>query len=1011
MKLDLKMIILTTALLLLSLSVSAQKEINQYEPTALFERGVLLFENHHYGSALECFEQYISLNDNENRQNIVYAKYYEAVSSLYLGQGETKIINFVKENPTNLMANHAKFLYANSLFKNKKYRDAIKIYDNINTKGLGDDELMEYQYKKGLCYYQTNNIEKAMSVFYDLIYITNPYQDDARYYYAHIQYIKKDYEEALFNFNKLKDTGKYGDIADIYILNINYEKGNYSDVTANCEEMLRKADKDHKSEVALMIAESWFRQKDYLKSLEYYDRARENTRRSFPREIEFRMGFCKMKNQDYENAIDNFEKVTKGADDELKQYCYYYMAQCYINTNQDKFARNAFFSAYKSDFNDTISEDALFNYAKLSFIPGIDPFNETVTVLNEFIEKKPNSSRIEEIKEILIHFLLNSKDDDNALYYIKQYSKLTPELERIQSQLTYNLGIKYYNTSEYDKAISYLTETIDNSQVEPEIRTEACYWLADSYYQNKNEANAIKLFSEFIQLPGASNIDIYPLGYYNLGYLFINRGDFNNALKRFKDFLNVDNTGDKKRQSDAWMRVGDCCFIQHRYNNAITAYNNAIKINSRNADYSLYQQGMGYGALGHIPEKIACLDALASNYKNSIFYAEALYETGMAHLSTNDQRSAIAAFNRVYKEKPRSFYARKALMKTGMLYYNNDEYDKALTSLKQVVSQYPNTEESREALNIIGNIYKDENKIQDYFDYIKENDIAEISIDEQDSLTFRTIEKLYSERKYTETLNGANQYISKYPNGAYLLNIHYYAMISMEKTKNYDGMKTHIKYIINQPDNDYTDNALIKIAKLDYDSSNYSEAAGYYERLINITENENTRIKATEGAMKSYYFNKNYDEAITKANALVKIPNATQNQKNQANYILGKSYLEKNEYSTALSYFDICARDDKTVIGAESAYHSVVCCYQLQKYDEAENKVYYVSDHFSNYTYWVARSFIALGEIYIAKDNIFQAKETLKSVVENYPGEDLKQEAQEKLNAIETNENNTEGAR
>ena len=138
--------------------------------------------------------------------------------------------------------------------------------------------------------------------------------------------------------------------------------------------------------------------------------------------------------------------------------------------------------------------------------------------------------------------------------------------------------------------------------------------------------------------------------------------------------------------------------------------------------------------------------------------------------------------SKIVRERPRSSYARKALMKTGMIYYNNDENDKALDKLKDVVAQYPNTDESREALKLISNIYRDKNDIQAYFDYIEKNNLATISIDKQDSLSYRTIEDFYAKRNYNETLKGTRQYLKSYPNGAYLLNVHYYAMKSMEKT-------------------------------------------------------------------------------------------------------------------------------------------------------------------------------------------------------------------------------------
>ena len=60
-----------------------------------------------------------------------------------------------------------------------------------------------------------------------------------------------------------------------------------------------------------------------------------------------------------------------------------------------------------------------------------------------------------------------------------------------------------------------------------------------------------------------------------------------------------------------------------------------------------------------------------------------------------------------------------------------------------------------------------------------------------------------------------------------------------------------------------------------------------------------------------------------------------------------------------------------------------------------------ISEDFSAYNYWVARSFIALADVYVAKENYFQAKETLRSVIDNYKGDDLKTEARRKLAEVE----------
>ena len=394
-------------LFVVTVSLSAQKRVEDYEPESVFAEAKTLFDNKNYSSAAELFHKYIVLTDGSNTQKAVEAKFYEAACSSYMGAGEQQLMLFSKENPTSTLAPRADFLYANMLFQNRKYRDAIKKYETIDDESLTENEKAEFYFKKGLAYYQTNDIEKAEPLFYKSAFMNSPYKDDARYYYAHIQYVNKKYEDAKFSFDKIKDSPKYKDIVPIYMMQIDYVGGKYTSVTADADAVLANAQGQRKVDLALIIAESWYQQKDYEKALKYYNIARESTRKAFPREVEFRIGFCKMKQGSFEDAIVNFQNATKKINnDELAQYASYYLAQCYMKTNQEKFARSAYLTAYKDDFDHEMSEDALFNYAKLSFISGVDPFNEAVAQLEDYIEHHPYSARKEDAQEIIIHLLI-----------------------------------------------------------------------------------------------------------------------------------------------------------------------------------------------------------------------------------------------------------------------------------------------------------------------------------------------------------------------------------------------------------------------------------------------------------------------------------------------------------------------------------------------------------------------------------------------------------------------------
>jgi len=987
----------------ITVSASAQKHIENYDPEALFNEGVVLFQNQEYGAALSTFTQYRAQVADAKSQRCVDAQYYEAVSSLYLGQadGPAKIIQFVNDNPGSTWAKHANFLYANNLFQSKKYKEALAIYEKTDAMSLTIDEAQQMQFNMGYAYFQSGELDKAMPLFHGLMMNDGKYKDSARYYYAHIQYVKEKYNEALDNFRLLRAKSDYANVVPSYIMQIDYLKGDYESVIADGPEYIRKADKKRKAEMANIVADAYFQQKNYDKALEYYQIYTKNLTRGVSREAYYQMGVSKMMKENYKGAISDLQKIA-GSKDILGQYASYYLASCYAKTDEPKYARTAFYTAYSAGFDAEISEESLFDYARLSLIPGADPFNEAVGLLDNYIAEHPNSERKAEVEEMAIYLLLNAKENDEALNRLEAMRSKSAELQTVYNELLYATGIDNYQKGNFDKAQVYFSKIL-NSKQSAANKAEACFWLGESAYQMGDYNKAGKYLTQFKEMKAATTLSEYALADYDLGYIYYQKPDYDAAIGCFRRFIQKVDDSQNDLKTDAYIRLGDCFFMERSYNNAINYYDLATRIGKRNADYALYQQGLCYGAKGDVNQKIAMLNDLVQTYPSTPYYEQALFEIGNTYLVHGDMRSAIANFNRLIKDRPRSSYTRQAMMKVGMIYYNNNQYDQALTNLKNLVASYPNTDESREALSIIRSIYMEQNKLDEYFGYVNANG-GQVKVTQQDSLAFANAEGFYLDGRYQQAQAALQYYFDNFKNGAYLLKAHYYGLECAERVGTQDQVVAHLNYILSQPDNDYTDNALLKMARIEYEKGNYQKAGEYYERLSRITEEPLKRLEALEGSMKSNFFMGNYDKAIEMGESLRVSRDLTDEQVNQINHIMGKSYFEKGNYNAAIEKLDKSARNDKSVYGAESAYYSAVASIKLKKYDEAEDKVFNISDNFSNYDYWVAKSFIALADVYVAKENYFQAKETLRSVIDNYKGNDLKQEARAKLAEVERKE-------
>ena len=987
----------------LTISVSAQKHIEEYNPEALFNEGVLLFRNQEYGAALSTFAQYRALANDPKKQRCVDAQYYEAVSALYLdhADGPAKVIQFVNDNPSSTWARHANFLYASHLFQEKKYKEALAIYEKTDASSLSTDEAQQMQFNMGYAYFQSGELDTAMPLFHGLMMNEGKYKDQARYYYAHIQYVKQRYNEALDNFRLLRTHKDFAKVVPSYIMQIDYLKGDYESVIADGPDYIRQADKKRKSEMAQIVADAYFQQKNYDKALEYYDIYKKNLSRGVSREAYYQMGVSKMMKGNYTGAIADLQKIA-GSNDILGQYASYYLASCYAKTDEPKYARSAFHTAYSAGFDKELSEEALFDYARLSLIPGADPFNEAVGLLDNFIAEHPDSERKAEVEEMAIYLLLNAKENEEALSRLEAMKKKSAELQTVYNDLLYATGIDNYQKGYYDKAQVYFSKVL-NSRQSATHKAQACFWMGESAYQMGDHATAGKYLTQFKAMNAATGLPEYALADYDLGYIYYQKPDYDAAETCFRRFIQSANDTQKDLKSDAYIRLGDCFYMERNYTNAINYYDLATRIGKRNADYALYQQGLCYGAKGDVNQKINMLNDLVQTYPSTPYYEQALFEIGNTYLVHGDKRSAIANFNRLIKDRPRSTYTRQAMMKVGMIYYNNNQYDQALTNLKNLVATYPNTDESREALSIIRSIFMEQNKLDEYFGYVNANG-GQVKVTQQDSLAFANAEIFYLDGRYQQAQTALQYYFDNFSNGAYSLKAHYYALECAEKVGTEEQVVTHLNYILSQPDNDYTDNALLKMARIEYEKGNYQKAGEYYERLSRITEEPLKRLEALEGSMKSNFFLGNYDKAIEMGESLRVSRDLTDEQVNQINHIMGKSYFEKGNYTAAIERLDKSARNDKSVYGAESAYYSAVASLKLKKYDEAENKVFDIADNFSKYDYWVAKSFIALADVYVAKENYFQAKETLRSVIDNYKGNDLKQEARAKLAEVERKE-------
>jgi len=999
MKKFLKISNIVLTLTILTTSVLAQQTVYNEPSNVIYREALDLFNQNNYGAAIASFDKYMKEASNSKDAFYENAAYYSTVCAVELRTGDavSRVQRFAADYPSSAWIPAINFELGNIYFKDKKYSKALSTYNGISPSKIDPAKRNEYYYKKGYCQMKQSKFGPAVSSFQKVMKTKSSYAKPASYYYAHIQYQKGNYDKALEGFKAIANDRKFKKYVPLYLIKIHYQLEDYESVIREGTTYLPKAGKQEKGDIARLMANSYYNLEDFKKAYDFFNIYESNSRDNDDPEEQYRIGYCKFIANDYKGAINNFQAATKEGGT-VEENSWYYLGYCYLYSNQTKFAQNAFLKAYQQNSNKDIAADALFSYVKTTIEVGSNSYNNPVPIIEEFLQGNPSSEQKATAYDLLSQLYLTSNNYSAALKSIENVSRPNSRLKSVYQQLAFAQGVEYFNRRAYNDAIDYFEKSLKYPN-DKKLQAKAIFWQGDSYYRLKKYDNAANKFYKFRQLSAAKNTNLYNTAIYNSAYCAFNTKNYQSSARLFKNFLNLSGN-DSRLINDAYLRLADSYIINKDYNSAIQWYNKVISGSSQDADYAMYQKAICYGSQGNFSKKIETLKKLTTTYRNSQYFDEALYDIASTNLIQGDQRHAITYFDKLVKERPKSSYAKKALVKMGFVYYGNNQYQQAITALRKVIDNYPASLEAKEALVTLQNVYMDMGQVDKYIEYANTLDFVQVSTSEEDSLKFTTGENYFVNNECNKAIPALKKYIEQFPSGGFVLTSYHYLSQCLEKNGDGEGALQYYQKIVEYPDNQYTVKALLKVARAMYDKEDYKKALIYYERLSESAEDKLMILEANDGVMKSAWKTQNIPIVKEAARKLLMTEKIGEDQIVYAHYLLGTIAMNEKNYSEAKREYTITTKLSKGEMGAESQFNLALISYRQNKLDEAEEIVYQLPENYSSSDYWIAKAFILLADIYVGRDNIFQAEQTLNSVIENYKGDDLRTIAQGKLDRL-----------
>ena len=986
-----------TLILCSSLFSYAQQQqiVSQSRPDELFNDGLALLSHNQYASAEKTFIDFLSAaapQDPRRRD----AEYYSAICAvnLYHSDGEKRIDNFIAANPEHPRSATAYFDLAGLFYQQKNYGKTISALEKVDFPSLTDTDQATGHFRWGYSLFNQRKLPQALDQFNFMKGLGGQYGPAASYYAGYIEFNNGDYTNALTDLRRAETNSSYSLIVPYMIAQVLYKQKKYDELQTYIKGLEKREGVTQMEEIALLSAEVYYSKADYVNALKGYQKYL-GDRKNADKAVVYRAGLSAMNAGDNQAAIDMLKNSASGADS-VGAYSSYYLGTLYLKAGQKPLAVTAFDVARKFNGDKALAEESWFQYAKLSYDLGRSDL--AITELEKFQTTYPNSNRITEVKEVLSHAYVNANNYNKAIEYIESLPRRGPTVDKAYQKAAYLKGTELFNMERYTEATTFFEKSLQYP-IDAAMAGECHYWCGEAYSIAGKYEQAIDHYAAIVSPASGSSADMMLLARYGLGYAYYNLKQYDRALFNFKEFTNKA-PKNNSYLGDATLRLADSYYVAKQYPEALSTYRKVLAMNSPDKDYAHLQAGLILGIQSKYSEAASEL-AEVIKAPSSAYKEEALFRLAQLDFEQGKYGNAAAGFTRVIDGSQTSAFLPYAYAKRASSYYNLKDYNKTAADYIYVIEHYTTHPAAdgvlvslQEALNLAGR----SGEFDKYFGLVKS---ANPDAKGLESVQYEAAKSTYFSQDYNRAITRLQDYIAAYPESPRIVEAKYYVAESHYRLKDYASALRIDKEIGNDNTFQMINKVVARIAELEFRDGKYENAVPAYMRLASISTSKKDLYTAWSGLMESHYLLSTYDSADKYANLIIEKGNINAGAVNKASLYLGKTAMARGDYETAKDEFLNTLNSAQDEHGAEAKYLMGEIFYLNRDYKQCYETLVALNRDFSAYTEWVGKSFLLLVDNYIAQGETFQARGTLKSLIENFPVQSIKDKAAEKLKQMD----------
>ena len=894
---------------------------------------------------------------------------------------------YLQEFPYTTFADEVNFMQGVIQVEKGHYKQGLKLLEQLDYHALTREHQTDYSFYRGYAYLMQSEYSRAAIYFHLLSKNNNRYSVRSTYYHAYCMYKLQRYDQALPALLALENNPQYAKTVPFYLVQVYYAQGRYDEVALRADSLLRlDPNSPNNAELHRILGEIAFSKSDYSKAIDHlqnYELTVTANKEEPVRNDLYMLGVAAYKLGQYDEAIHYLKKI-KLQSDSLSEATCLTMGNAYVQLAQPEQAKLSYQAAANIGITPDITEEAAYNYTLCTY-QSSSALGESVRAFNEFLRRFPDSKYEGRIYRLLSDALMQTKNYAAAIQTLDSIDRPTPQMKETKQYLRYQIGADQFLQGKMQQSIEWLTQVIAHSDESSNYTTEAYYLRAEALYRIRQYMGCEKDLNEFFSRPDSRKSKNAVIARYLQGYCYFSQNQYDKARTAFSTY--IDNAqATEPTYADALNRIGDCYFNARQFPQAITYYTQVSNLQASGADYSLFQRGYALGLQHKYTDKIKVLRDLVNRYPKSDYADDGLYEIARAQLQLEDERSAIVTYEQLLTAYPHSTLARKASLERAMLYRNLRQTDNAIAAYRRTIESYPATEEAYTALDALQALYVSTGNVNEYLEYTKQ--LAKMNMNvstQEDSLLYAAAEMQYMQASYQKAATSFSNYLSQFcAGGRYCTSARYYLADSYYRLGQTSEALAQYTVLAETNANPYQEEAAIRVAEICYDKADYACAIEGFYRMYSLASSRENITTARLGILRCSQALNRHQAAIDIANQILNDTPVKADTKKEALYGRAKAYIALNQWKQAQPDLKALSTEVRTNQGAEAKFLLAQSYYELKDLDAAEAQVMEFTQMNTQQQYWLARALILLSDINRDRGELFQARQYLLVLQENY---------------------------